>query len=63
MTPLHDPPAGGIAIPIRLRAELERRIRELEARCPRALKPCERRELASLRELLKISAKGTANDD
>jgi hypothetical protein len=43
----------GIPIGARLRAELERRVRELECR----FKPCPRdmRELAQLREFLKVT--------
>ena len=54
MTLSHDPPKG-VAIPPRLHAELCRRLRELEARCPGAMKPGDRRELENLKDLLRIS--------
>jgi hypothetical protein len=47
----NGPPAPGAAISARLRAEIQRRARELEARCPKAMTPRHRRELAELREL------------
>jgi hypothetical protein len=45
--------APGIAIGARLRAELERRVRELEGRFRPA--PRDMRELARLREFLKVT--------
>ena len=55
MIRIADPPAIGVAIPPRLHAELCRRLRELEARCPAAMKPGDRRELQNLKDLLLIS--------
>ena len=51
-------PALGVAIAVRLRAEIARRIRELEARHRNALTPHERRELQNLKELLKCRCGG-----
>jgi hypothetical protein len=56
------PPASGAMISARLRAEIQRRARELEARCPKAMTPRDRRELASLKELLGLPEKENFDD-
>jgi hypothetical protein len=58
----NGPAAAGVAISARLRDEIQRRVRELEARCPAAMTPSDRRELAGLRELLTLPTKGTFDD-
>jgi hypothetical protein len=48
-------PQTRIQIGPRVRAELGRRIRELEARCHHAMTPRDMRELAQLKEFLKVT--------
>lgn len=53
----NNDPHPSVTIGPRVHAELQRRVRELEARFPKSMTPKDRRELVALRELLKLPQK------